>query len=91
MIRHVVLFTWSREASADERQKVAYELRAIAPQMKGLRAYHVGHDAGIVGGNADFDDADSFLAYRDHPAHREVIEEFIMPIAKQRVAVQYEI
>jgi heme-degrading monooxygenase HmoA len=97
MIRHVVLFTWSREASADERQKVAYELRAIAPQMKGLRAYHVGHDAGIVSGNADFavvadfEDAASFLAYRDHPAHREVIEEFIMPIAKQRVAVQYEI
>lgn len=97
MIRHVVLFGWSPEATGEEKQKVASELRALAPQMSGLRAYHVGHDAGLVDGNADFavvadfDDAASFLAYRDHPAHRAVVEEFIAPIARQRMAVQYEI
>ena len=29
--------------------------------------------------------------YRNHPAHRAVVEQVINPIAKERVAVQYEI
>ena len=40
---------------------------------------------------ADFDDAESYLAYRDHPAHRAIIEQVINPITRQRVGVQYEI
>ncbi len=40
---------------------------------------------------ADFDDAGSYLAYRDHPAHRAVIDERIRPIMAGRSAVQYEI
>ncbi len=64
--------------------------------MRGLRAYHAGPDAGLVEGNfdyavvADFEDAESYLAYRDHPAHRAVIEQTITPI-RQRVSVQYQI
>jgi len=40
---------------------------------------------------ADFDDADSYLGYRNHPAHREIIQRVTTPIAKERVSVQYEI
>jgi Stress responsive A/B Barrel Domain len=40
---------------------------------------------------ADFDDLSSYLAYRDHPAHRAVTEESIMPIHRGRACVQYEI
>jgi Stress responsive A/B Barrel Domain len=97
MIRHVVLFAWTDEATSEQKQRVADELRALPPQMSGLRAYHVGHDAGLVDGNADFavvadfDDVASFLAYREHPAHRAVINDSIAPITRQRSAVQYEI
>ena len=97
MIRHVVLFTWTAAATGEQKEKVATELRSLPPLMRGLRAYHAGPDAGLAQGNfdfavvADFEDADSYLAYRDHPAHRAVIDERIRPIMANRSAVQYEI
>jgi len=97
MIRHVVLFGWTAEATAAQVQRVADELLALPPLMRGLRSYQLGTDAGLVEGNydfaivGDFDDADSFRAYRVHPAHLAVIEEVIRPIMRARVAVQYEL
>ena len=97
MIRHVVLFAWIPEATDKQKQQAAEELRALPPLMTGLRSFHVGPDAGIVAGTfdfalvADFEDAESYLTYRNHPAHRAVVEQVINPIAKDRVAVQYEI
>jgi hypothetical protein len=97
MIRHVVLFAWIPDATDRQKHQVAEELRALPPLMTGLRSFHVGPDAGIIEGNfdfalvADFEDADSYLAYRNHPAHRAVVEQVINPVAKERVAVQYEV
>jgi hypothetical protein len=97
MIRHVVLFAWIPEATEKQKRQVAQELGALPPLLTGLRSFHVGPDAGIIDGNfdfavvADFNDADSYLAYRNHPAHRAVVEQVTNPITKERVAVQYEI
>jgi hypothetical protein len=97
VIRHVVLFRWIPEATPQQKQQVADELRKLPPLMPGLRAYQAGPDAGIVAGNydfvvvADFDDRDSYLAYREHPAHRAVVRDTVQPITETRAAVQYEI
>ncbi len=97
MIRHVTLFAWVPEATDEQKQRVAEELRALAPLMTGLRAFHAGPDAGIIEGNfdfavvADFDEARSYLAYRNHPAHRAVVERVTSPITRERVSVQYEL
>ncbi len=97
MIRHVVLLTWTAEATDEQKQRIADELRALPPKMSGLSAYQVGPDARIVDGNADFaivadfDDVPSYLAYREHPAHRAVIDQFVIPIAARRVSAQYEV
>ena len=97
MLRHVVLFAWNPEATDQQKRRVVEELRTLPPLMSGLRAYHVGPDAGVVAGNfnfaivADFDDAASYLAYRNHPAHRAIVEQVVNPIIKERVAIQYEI
>jgi hypothetical protein len=40
---------------------------------------------------ADFDDVDSYLAYRTHPVHLEVIDRALNPIAAQRLGAQFEI
>jgi hypothetical protein len=97
MIRHVVLFAWTPEATDKQKDRAAEELGALPPLMTGLRSFHAGPDAGLVEGTfdfalvADFDDAASYLTYRNHPAHRAVVEQVIDPIARKRVAVQYEI
>jgi hypothetical protein len=97
MIRHVVMFTWTPDATPEQKQQVLTELSTLPPLMRGMRAFHAGPDAGLADGNfdfavvADFDDIASYLAYRDHPAHRAVINERITPIRQDRAAVQYEI
>jgi hypothetical protein len=96
MIRHVVLFAWIPEATDKEKHQVAEELGALPPLLTGLRSFSAGPDAGIIEGNfdfavvADFEDTESYLAYRTHPAHRAVVDQVINPITKERVAVQYE-
>jgi hypothetical protein len=97
MIRHVALFAWTSEATAEQKARVATELRALRPLMTGVSDYHVGPDAGLAEGNfdfavvADFADEASYAAYRDHPAHRAIIEQTVRPIARQRAAIQYKL
>jgi Stress responsive A/B Barrel Domain len=96
MIRHVVIFRWIAEATEEQKQQVAAELRRLPALLPVLRAYHVGPDLGLVEGNfqfavvADFDDLEGLQVYRDNPEHREIIAKFIQPMAAQRAAVQYE-
>jgi Stress responsive A/B Barrel Domain len=96
MLRHVVLFGWTPEATDAQKQRVAAELAKLPSLIPGVRAYTFGPDAGIneasydFGLVADFDDADSYRAYRDDPRHRAVVDQHIMPIVARRAAVQYE-
>jgi hypothetical protein len=96
MIRHMVMFRWTPEATQEQKQRVAAELRRLPALLPVLRAYHVGADLGLVKGNfefaavADFDDLEGYQTYRDNPEHRAIIAEFILPIVAERAAVQYE-
>ena len=95
MIRHTVLFQWTAAASQEQRQAVQAELAALAPAVPSIRRFVLGADAGLAPGNfdfavtADFDDEAGFFAYRDNPAHREIVARVIAPITAQRVAVQF--
>jgi hypothetical protein len=97
MIRHVVLFTWDDEMTDELERQFTDELTALGPKLAGLRSYHAGPDAGIIEGNfdfavvADFEDTDSYLAYRSNPEHQDIISRLSAPHAKSRASVQYEI
>jgi Stress responsive A/B Barrel Domain len=97
MIRHIVLCTWKTDATDEQRAALASELAVLSKTLPGIRAYHFGADAGLASGNADFaltadfDDADAYLVYRNHPAHLEVLEKTFNPILERRVAAQLEI
>src|ERR1700724_4715387 len=96
MIRHMVMFRWTAEATQEQKQRVAAELGRLPALLPVLRAYHVGADLGLVKGNfefaavADFDDLEGYQTYRDNPEHRVIIAEFILAIVAERAAVQYE-
>ncbi|GAA3255442.1 Dabb family protein [Nonomuraea helvata] len=94
MIRHIVLFTWTDDATDEQKETVTAELRKLPGVIPQLRAYTVGADAGLNQGNhdygvvADFDSVDDYLVYRDHPYHQELIAQHIKPILATRAAVQ---
>jgi hypothetical protein len=97
MIRHVVLMAWNEHATPEKVRQVIDELTALGPSLAGLRSYHAGSDAGINEANfnfavvADFDDAASYVAYRDDPGHRDIVSRLVNPMLRQRAVVQYEI
>ncbi len=97
MIRHVVVLTWLPDTTAEQKQHVVAQLTTLAELMPWVRAYKFGPDLGFAAGNADFavtadfDDVAGYEAYRDFPAHLEVLSSIIKPIVAQRVAVQVEI
>jgi Stress responsive A/B Barrel Domain len=96
MIRHTVMFTWKPEATEEEKQRVASEVAKLPSIVPSVRAFASGTDAGLNQGNfdfavtADFDDEDGYVAYRDDPGHREVVQRYITPILGRRAAVQFE-
>jgi hypothetical protein len=97
MIRHVVVFSWLPEATGEQKQHAAAEIATLPQLMEGLVSYEFGADAHLAQGNADFAivadfaDASAYAAYRDHPAHIDVITRAVRPITSQRLAVQFEI
>jgi hypothetical protein len=97
VIRHVVVLTFTDRATPAERDALAAALRALPEVIPEIRAYSCGSDLGLAEGNAsfgvvaDFDDVDGYVAYRDHPAHRAVLEERILPMLASRAAVQVDV
>ena len=97
MIRHIAVFFWLADATNGAKERASAEIAKLPGQMTGLLSYEFGPDIGLVEGNADFaivadfEDADAYLAYRNHPAHQKVIAEAMHPITAQRVGIQLEV
>jgi uncharacterized protein (DUF1330 family) len=97
MLRHVVLFTWTEDTTADRRAEILAALRRLPDQVGGTTAFAVGDDAGMVEGNAhtalvaDFPDAEAFRRYAADPEHLAVIAEYVKPSLAGRSAAQYEV
>ena len=48
------MFRWTPEATDEQKQQVATELRRLPALLPVLRACHVGPDLGLVEGNFEF-------------------------------------
>ena len=97
MFHHVVVFTWRDGTTEEQVAAVAAELAKLPEEIPAIRRYEFGPDAGLDPANADFAvaaafaDAGGYLAYRDHPAHRKVVEDYISPVVASRSRVQFEV
>ena len=97
MLRHVVCLTWTEDATPEAVAAVEAALAELPARIPELRAYRFEGDAGLASGNADFavvadfDDADGWRRYMEHPAHQAVLVDRIRPILASRVAVQLQI
>ncbi|TMR06808.1 Dabb family protein [Actinomadura soli] len=95
VFRHVVMFRWAEGTTTGQQDEVAARLRELPAVIPEIREYSLGADAGVNPAAydfvlvADFADRDAYLAYRDHPSHRAVVERYIAPIAAERASIQY--
>lgn len=94
--RHVALFKWVEGTTTGQQDEVAAKLGELPGLIPEIKGYDLGVNAGVNPGAydfalvADFADLDGYLAYRDHPAHRAVVDDYIAPITAERASIQYE-
>jgi hypothetical protein len=95
MIRHIVLLTLREDADAAAHVSIREALETLPGRVPSIVDYEVAIDEGLAEGNAsisviaDFEDVAGWEAYRDHPAHRRIIEELIAPNLADRKAIQF--
>lgn len=95
MFRRIILFTWTDEATKEQREAVEAELARLPGLIPEIRRFEIGADAGVEGNAdfgvvADFDDVAAWGVYVAHPAHQKVVADHIRPIVAARTALQYE-
>ena len=96
MFRHVVMVCFTDEMTDEDRAALRAGLGRLPDLIPEIRAYRFGDDVGINEGNfdfvvtADFDDAQGYLTYRDHPEHRQLVKGFLAPFVAKRASVQFE-
>lgn len=94
MLRHLVLFDLSEDATDEAIDAAVAALGALADEIPEVRELHVDRDAGLAEGNAGLallvvvDDVAAWRNYQDHPAHRRVVEEHVRPVITGRTAAQ---
>jgi hypothetical protein len=97
MLRHVALFRWKPDATAEDVSKVEAALHALPDKIPCIQSYRFGRDLGVQEGNADFavvadfTDEEGLRTYANHPDHQSVLNNLIRPIVARREAIQYVI
>lgn len=97
MFRHVVIFAWSAEAGAEQRDAAVAALREWGRVATEYGTLTVGVDAGLAEGNGDvvvvvdFPDRQRYRSYTADERHEAMLREHIRPILERRFAVQHEL
>jgi len=95
MIRHVVVFKWKADASAEQRRAFETSLNRLPEKIDFVRRFEVGQD--VLRGPtsydlcviADFDDMDALKRYATHPDHLPVVEQATK--LTERCVVDFEV
>ncbi len=97
MFRHVAVFTWTTEATAEQREGAIEALRRWGEEARGYGTLTLGVDAGLAEGNGDavvvvdLPDRDTYAAYAADERHQRVLREHVRPILARRCAVQHDL
>ncbi|MBF6328461.1 Dabb family protein [Nocardia transvalensis] len=106
-LRQVMLCTWKPDTTQEQIQLVGERLTQMPQLIPETQNIEFGPDAGIDAQPQwstqapppnydfaivqDFADQQSYLAYRDHPAHQAIAEECFLPILAQAATIQFQL
>jgi hypothetical protein len=97
MILHIATFRWKDEVTEADVSALTTALNDMAAGIPEIRSYSAGVNLHLRPGGSDYgvaaivDDAAGLDTYLDHPAHKEVYENFIGWMLAERSAVQLPI
>ena len=96
MIRQCVMFRWKDNLPAGWITEVEAALATLPAAIPAIASYSFGRDIGVNPDNlefavvADFATVEDYVIYRDHPDHKRVVAELIVPNIAARSAVQFD-
>jgi Stress responsive A/B Barrel Domain len=98
-IRHAVLFRFVDDVGDERVEALAAGLSRMPGATGAVTAdrYEHGRALGLNPGSwdyavvAEFDSAEAYTAYRDHPEHQALIRDLLRPIVAERCSVQFEL
>ncbi|MEU5990005.1 Dabb family protein [Spirillospora sp. NPDC047418] len=97
MLRHIILLRWTPGATDAQKRSAEAAFRALPAEIGHIRALACGPDLALSDGAhdfaavLDFDDADAWRAYQEHPAHQRLVADLIKPILAERAAIQFDV
>ncbi len=95
MCIHVFGFRWKPEVTAEQKDKIAAEIKKLQGQIPGLLETYVGTNFSPrgqgyeLGGVMKFADRASLDAYGPHPVHQQLVN-WLMPLIEP-VEIDFEI
>ncbi|WP_219996416.1 carboxymuconolactone decarboxylase family protein [Nocardioides humi] len=94
---HQAAFAWAEHAPSDISEKVRSALDDLRPHLCGVHLLTYGPDLGLNEETADFAvfglfaDEPAYRAYADHPDHRSILHDLVLPNATSRTVIQYQV
>lgn len=95
MVTHIVIFTWTTEATDGQINAAGRALDGLAAELSNLVTIRHGRDLGYRDGNGDyalvanFADKAGWDAYQSSPGHKAFVADFIAPIQASRLTIQF--
>ena len=99
MVKHIILWQLKDEFSADEKRKIAEDIKqgleGLAGQIEGLVSIKVNIDF-LPTSNADvmlysvLEDEESLKGYAVHPDHVYAADTFVRPYTETRLCLDFE-
>lgn len=96
-VLHVVLFKWKPEATAEQVAQTRAALLSLKDSVPGILEIHCaenfsdrskGYQTVLI---VRFESREALAAYLPHPAHRAVVEQFIVPIRDDSLVVDIDL
>ena len=79
MFIHIFAFRWKPAATTKHKELAASEIRGLHEKIPGILETHVGTNQSLRGENYEFGgimkfaDKAGFVAYNEHPVHKELL------------------
>jgi hypothetical protein len=95
MLHHVVVITLKDGVTDGQVNAVLEGFASLPAAIPHIHSYHFGRDAGLSQGSfalalvAEFDSAEAFAAYREHPAHTDFVRDLLGPVSESRTSIQF--
>ncbi|MQA60703.1 MAG: Dabb family protein [Actinophytocola sp.] len=95
MLHHVICLRFEDGTSDEQVQQLMDGLMGLRGEIDTIRSMRMGKDLGIRPDNfefaslIEFDDEAGYLEFRDHPAHQQVVRDYIRPIIAERAGVVF--